>query len=82
MLERIDGREALADGAIGWIVVGCESLSGRPGRPTDEDWVRDLRDQAVAWGSWFFYKQAVRDGEIVGVPLLDGRQWVEFPVSR
>lgn len=63
--------------SIDWVITGCESGPGA--RPTQEDWVRKLRDQCTAAGIPFFYKQAVINGKIVGTPKLDGKEWVEFP---
>jgi protein gp37 len=40
---------------IGWAIVGGES--GRGARPCHPDWVRSLRDQCVAQGVPFFFKQ-------------------------
>ena len=62
---------------IDWVICGSESGPGA--RPMDEDWVRSLRDQCVAAGILFFYKQNVVDGKKVSCPELDGRQWREMP---
>lgn len=62
---------------IHWVICGCESGPGA--RPFDEDWARGLRDQCQAAGVAFFYKQAMRNGKLVALPELDGRQWAEFP---
>lgn len=50
----------------------------------NEDWVRSVRDQCAAAGTSFFYKQRIEDGfgsgtKKVTLPVLDGRQHVEFP---
>jgi protein gp37 len=42
-------------GGLGWVVVGGES--GRGARPMHPDWARTLRDQSVAAGVPFFFKQ-------------------------
>lgn len=62
---------------IGWVIVGSES--GHGARPMDEAWVRSLRDQCVAVGVPFFYKQRLDGGRKVSLPLLDGQQSAEFP---
>jgi protein gp37 len=67
----------LQDDRIHWLIVGCES--GRAPRETKEEWVRALRDQCVENDTAFFYKQAMVDGVLVSLPLLDGKQWAEFP---
>ena len=60
-----------------WVICGGESGPGA--RPMDEDWVRDLRDQCVAAGIPFFYKQKLVNGRKVSMPMLDGRTWDEMP---
>jgi protein gp37 len=48
-----------------------------------EDWIRSLRDQCQAQGVKFFYKQRLNErGRKVSLPILDGRQWAEFPEAR
>lgn len=62
---------------IDWVI--CEGESGPGARPMNEDWVRSIRDQCVASGTAFFYKQRLVDGQKVSLPMLDGRQWAQFP---
>jgi protein gp37 len=62
---------------IHWVIAGSES--GPRARPMDEGWVRLIRDQCQAAGVSFFYKQKTIEGHKVGLPELDGRQWMEFP---
>lgn len=64
-------------GGVDWVIVGAESGPGA--RPMKQDWVRSLRDQCSAAGVAFFYKQAVVGRTVFSLPLLDGRQWAEFP---
>ena len=59
------------------VIVGAES--GHGARPMREDWVRSIRDQCVAQGVAFFYKQRLEGGRKVSLPMLDGRQWAEMP---
>ena len=62
------------------VIVGAES--GRGARPMREDWVRPIRDQAKAAGCAFFYKQRLDErGHKVSLPLLDGQQWAEHPIT-
>jgi protein gp37 len=42
-------------GPVGWVVCGGESGAGA--RPMHPDWARSLRDQCVAAGVPFFFKQ-------------------------
>lgn len=62
------------------IVVGCES--GPNARPTDTDWIRNLRDQCRAAGTPFFLKQRMIDGKLVKMPELDGKVWDEYPTTE
>ncbi len=62
---------------LDWVICGCESGPGR--RPTDIDWVRDLRDQCVAAGVPLFVKQLDLGNGIVKMPALDGRVWDQYP---
>lgn len=65
---------------VSWIICGGESGPGA--RPMDEAWVRSLRDQCVAAGVSFFFKQKLESGRKVSLPMLDGRQWAQFPEDR
>lgn len=65
---------------IDWVIVGGESGPGA--RPMDQDWVRSIRDQCVAAGVAFHFKQwggvvKKRSGRVI-----DGRTWDETPVGR
>ncbi len=69
---------------VDWVIVGGESGPGA--RPMHPDWVRSLRDQCVAAGVPFFFKQwgqwrPIHDGEIppkgsVIHSFVDGYQMV------
>jgi protein gp37 len=63
---------------LDWIVTGAET--GPDARPMNEEWVRALRDQCVAAGVPFCYKQNAVDGRRINSPRLDGRIWNEMPV--
>lgn len=65
-----------------WIVSGDESAQNKPGRTTDLDWHRQLRDDCDAASVPFFLKQRIIDGRMVKLPLLDGQIWKEFPEPR
>ncbi len=66
---------------VDWVIVGAES--GSQARPMDDDWVRTLRDQCQTAGTAFFFKQRTGRGGYKDVdPVLDGRQWLEFPLPR
>lgn len=62
---------------IGWIIAGGESGKGH--RPSDLDWFRSLRDQCVAAGVPFLFKQWGGATSKSGGRELDGRTWDEFP---
>lgn len=63
---------------LGWVIVGSETGKGDP-RPMDLDWVRRVRDEAVAAGVPFFVKQLNDKHGNHAVRELDGRTWDEFP---
>ena len=63
---------------VEWLIVGSES--GPHARPMLEEWVRRLRDECLEHGVAFFLKQYTDEhGKKVGLPILDGRRWAEFP---
>lgn len=62
---------------IQWVITGDES--GHGARPTDEDWVRSLRDQCQESGVAFFYKQRMAGRTKIETPELDGRRWIDIP---
>jgi protein gp37 len=75
-----------------WVIVGGESGPGA--RPMNPDWARSLRDQCVAAGVAFHFKQHgefvkepgfaddyVRVGKKAAGRELDGRTWDEYPAA-
>jgi len=63
---------------IDWLVAGSESGARR--RLANSQWFRIARDQCKDAGIPFMLKQAnTAHGALVKRPLLDGRQWLEFP---
>ena len=90
------GRVVALDGParrpLDWVVAGGEIGAGA--RPTHPAWVRKLRDQCVAAGVPFFFRQwgewaptaedrpdqtVVRIGRHAAGRLIDGRTWDEMP---
>jgi protein gp37 len=62
---------------IDWVIVGGES--GPQARPMDRFWVEAIRDQCLAAGVPFFFKQwGGRNKKRTG-RLLDGRTWDQMP---
>lgn len=64
---------------IDWVIVGGES--GPHARPMEADWVRGVRDQCLAAGTAFFFKQwggrtSHRGHEEA---VLDGELWKQMP---
>lgn len=53
--DSCDGTGPTEDDAIDWVIAGGES--GRNARPSHPDWLRSLRDQSVAAGVAFHFKQ-------------------------
>lgn len=77
-LRRVwDERGRPADISLDWVIVGGES--GPRVRPTDPQWVRDIRDQCVEAGVPFFFKQWGGTTAKSGGRTLDGRTWDEMP---
>jgi protein gp37 len=90
MLGPVDIRESLTvdwrgnnqeapDGlpALDWVIVGGESGPGA--RPMQPEWARSIRDQCVAAGVPFFFKQWGGRTPKAGGRELDGRTWEEYP---
>lgn len=78
---------------IDWVICGGES--GPDARPMHPEWVRPIRDQCIAAGIPFFFKQwgewqpselhaisHVRVGKKAAGHLLDGREWLQSPEAR
>lgn len=63
---------------IHWIIVGGESGPGF--RAVDANWVREIRDQALASGVPFFFKQWGGLRPKTGGRTLDDRLWDEMPI--
>jgi protein gp37 len=68
-----------AGAGIKWVIVGSESGHHARRDPAMIDWVRSLKDQCVAAGVAFLWKQDAERGRKIPTPELDGRTWVEFP---
>ena len=71
-------------GGVGWVIAGGES--GPRARPMRPEWARGVRDQCLAAGVPFFFKQwgehgadGRRAGKKRAGRLLDGRTWDEAP---
>ena len=79
LLGRVDLMEWLTRGVLQWLIVGGES--GPRARPMAPEWARDLRNQAKATGTPFFFKQwggrARKRGHEEA--MLDGRYYREYP---
>jgi len=69
--------ESAGTAGINWVIAGCESGSKR--RPTDIDWIRNLRDQCMGHNIPFFLKQMEINGKVVKMPKLDGKIWNQYP---
>lgn len=62
---------------IDWLIAG--GLSSPKDQPADPAIVRSARDQAIASGVAFFFKQWGGRTPTANGNLLDGRQWLEVP---
>lgn len=65
---------------IDWVIVGGES--GPRARSIQEKWVIDIRDQSIAAGVPFFFKQWGGVNKKKTGRLLQGQTWDEMPISR
>jgi protein gp37 len=65
---------------IHWVIVGGESGPGH--RILDPAWVRAIRDQCLAAGVPFFFKQWGGRTSKSGGRQLDGHAWDQMPDSR
>ena len=65
---------------LDWVIAGGES--GPDHRSVDPEWVRRLRDQAVAAGVAFFFKQWGGPTPTASGRLLDGCSWDQYPPTR
>lgn len=75
--EPLLGAMALDLEGIHWVIAGGESGPGF--RLMDLSWAADIRDQCVAGGVPFFFKQVGGLTPKAGGRLLDGREWNEMP---
>lgn len=64
---------------IDWVTVAGEA--GRGSRPMDPDWARSLRDQAVAAGVPFYFKQWSGVSSRTLGRELDGHEWDQLPLA-
>jgi protein gp37 len=77
-IEPLIGRVGSIDlTGIDWVIVGGESGPGA--RPMQPDWVREVRDQCLAAGVAFFFKQWGGLRPKSGGRTLDGCEWNQFP---
>lgn len=77
---------------IDWLIIGDESAVPQKRRAAQVDWVRTAREAAQRNGVAFHFKQwcgpdgggiSGRLGEKrkIHLPILDGKQWAQFPVT-
>lgn len=62
---------------IHWVIAGGESGPGA--RPVSKEWIVDIRDQCLAKGVAFFFKQWGGKNKRIAGRILEGRTWDEFP---
>lgn len=65
---------------VDWVICGGES--GPSPRPMQIAWAQSLRDQCVAAGVPFFFKQWGGRTPKANGKALDGREWCERPAER
>jgi len=76
----LEGLGSLDLTGIHWAIVGGES--GHGARPLKREWVTSIRDQCVAGGVPFFFKQWGGVQKKRAGRLLDGHTYDEFPERR
>lgn len=64
---------------IDWVIVGGES--GPKARPMEAAWALEIRDQCLAAGVPFFFKQWGGHNKKKTGRLLDGRTWDDMPLK-
>lgn len=64
---------------IHWVIAGGES--GRVRRGVEADWIVAIRDQCLAAGVPFFFKQWGGCTPKAGGRTLDGRTWDQMPIQ-
>ncbi|HUT28392.1 MAG TPA: phage Gp37/Gp68 family protein [Sedimentisphaerales bacterium] len=65
---------------IDWVIVGGESGPGA--RPMQAEWATDIRDQCLAAGVPFFFKQWGGINKKKNGRTLDGRVWNQTPLKQ
>jgi protein gp37 len=80
LLDPIKGPSGRKYPGLDWVIAGGES--GPRVRPSDPAWFMSLRDQCVAAGVPFFFKQWGGRTAKSGGRLLDGRTWNQMPTAR
>lgn len=70
---------ALDLAGIHWVIAGGESGPGA--RPVRAEWLRSIRDTCRTQTVAFFFKQWGGRSPKSGGNMLDGRQWLEYPIT-
>jgi protein gp37 len=80
-VSRRGSRRPLDLAGIHWLIAGGES--GPRARPTETEWLRELRDASRESGVAFFLKQlgGSRDKRGGSKAVLDGRRWTDLPAA-
>ncbi len=77
LLGPLDLSLVLGSERINWVIAGGESGAGA--RAMAPQWAMDIRDQCVATGVPFFFKQWGGSNKKAAGRVLEGRTWDEFP---
>lgn len=64
---------------IDWVIVGGES--GPKARPIEVEWVRNIRDLCIKESVPFFFKQWGGVNKSKTGKVLDGKEWIEYPIK-
>jgi protein gp37 len=67
---------------LDWVICGCESGPRKNRREMNIEWVRDIKNQCVASGVPFFFKQQYIGNKKILMPLLDNHIWNQYPDNK
>lgn len=79
ILSRVTTQSVRGSASIDWIIAGCESINGKPGRHAPHFLFEEIVNEAQCMGVPLFIKQWEIDNKIVHTPAVLGKPWTETP---
>lgn len=76
----LDKQRYFETGTLDWVICGCES--GKNRRPFNIEWADRIAKQCVISKTPFFFKQGIKNGKLVIMPLLGGVVWNQYPEDK